>query len=287
MDKLRIEKCSAQGYYHPMRIFCLVVVVMSVFLMMYHPIGSVQASSLFNINKKEQISKELTRYFTPAFQSYKQSYRPSSLTIASIILRGIKDSKIAGGTQASSHEFPFLVSIQSSSRQHYCGGSLIAPNFVLSAAHCFVSGTTVDNPTTVYILPGSNDRTCSTCTRYRGKAITVHPNYDEQTTRNDIAILELQSSIPVDGTLVKLAKVEGGTYPIDGSKSLTVSGWGYTTGTSLPTMLMKTNVVVNPVSVCLLLDMITPNQICAGGNGHDSCKLFSFLIITYLYRCWR
>eukprot|EP01083_Nonionella_stella_P100641 284128_1 len=46
-----------------------------------------------------------------------------------------KDPRIIGGSNAGGNEFPFSVSMQDNIG-HFCGGSLIAPNLVLTAAHC-------------------------------------------------------------------------------------------------------------------------------------------------------
>jgi trypsin len=48
---------------------------------------------------------------------------------------------IVGGTAASSGEFPFIVSLQQSG-SHFCGGSLLNANTVITAAHCSVSSAT-------------------------------------------------------------------------------------------------------------------------------------------------
>jgi secreted trypsin-like serine protease len=44
--------------------------------------------------------------------------------------------KIVGGTETDVREFPFQVSLQTWQGFHYCGGLLIAPSYVLTAAHC-------------------------------------------------------------------------------------------------------------------------------------------------------
>ena len=44
-----------------------------------------------------------------------------------------KDPRIIGGSNAGSSEFPFSVSMQDNIG-HFCGGSLITPNMVLTAA---------------------------------------------------------------------------------------------------------------------------------------------------------
>ena len=44
-------------------------------------------------------------------------------------------SYVIGGTETDLGRYPYAVSLQGKGR-HFCGGSLIAPNVVLSVAHC-------------------------------------------------------------------------------------------------------------------------------------------------------
>jgi trypsin len=48
--------------------------------------------------------------------------------------------EIVGGVAASAGDFPFIVSLQKSG-SHFCGGSLINANTILTAAHCAVGQT--------------------------------------------------------------------------------------------------------------------------------------------------
>jgi trypsin len=50
------------------------------------------------------------------------------------------ENPIVGGTTASAGDFPYIVSIQKSG-SHFCGGSLLNANTVLTAAHCAVGQT--------------------------------------------------------------------------------------------------------------------------------------------------
>ena len=58
---------------------------------------------------------------------------------------------IVGGVEASAGEFPFIVSLQRNGN-HFCGGTLIAPDVVLTAGHCSdypASSVTIRAGTTV------------------------------------------------------------------------------------------------------------------------------------------
>uniref|UniRef100_A0A5F8GS37 Peptidase S1 domain-containing protein n=1 Tax=Monodelphis domestica TaxID=13616 RepID=A0A5F8GS37_MONDO len=51
---------------------------------------------------------------------------------------GAHQGQIVGGQEARPHSYPYSVSIQYGG-EHFCGGSLIRPQWVLTAAHCEVS----------------------------------------------------------------------------------------------------------------------------------------------------
>lgn len=79
----------------------------------------------------------------------KKAARPSWLLMAAMALSfacvpvknssdGSSGLRVVGGDEATPHAYPFVVSVfHENERKTYCGGSLIAPNVVLTAAHCF------------------------------------------------------------------------------------------------------------------------------------------------------
>lgn len=47
-------------------------------------------------------------------------------------------SRIVGGEDAASNQFPYQVSLRLN-HSHICGGSIITPNYILTASHCIGS----------------------------------------------------------------------------------------------------------------------------------------------------
>ena len=48
------------------------------------------------------------------------------------------EGRIVGGSQASPGQFPYQVSLRSSTNSHFCGGSIINARYILTAAHVII-----------------------------------------------------------------------------------------------------------------------------------------------------
>lgn len=118
---------------------------------------------------------------------------------------------IVGGHDAT-EEYSFIVSLQNGG-DHFCGGSLIAAEWVVTAAHC-VEGS---DPASVGLRIGSNDRTQGG-EEAQAAEITIHPEYDGT---HDIALIKLAA--PAQSAPIKV-----GTVDEVGTKSR-ILGWGQTT----------------------------------------------------------
>ncbi|KAL5116699.1 hypothetical protein ACEQ8H_005448 [Pleosporales sp. CAS-2024a] len=182
------------------------------------------------------------------------------------------EDPIVGGTTASAGDFPFIVSIQRSG-SHFCGGSLLNANTVLTAAHCAVGQTA----STLQIRAGSLSRS-SGGTLVKVSSIKVNPSYNAGTYNNDIAIMKLATSIPTSSTISYARVAASGTDPAAGT-GLTVAGWGTTTsgGSSLPVNLLKVDVPVISRATCNSdygSGAVTTAMFCAGltQGGKDSCQ---------------
>lgn len=140
-------------------------------------------------------------------------------------------TEIVGGTIVPQGEIPFVVAVlnikygKNSYDQQFCGGSLIGPYHVLTAAHCVKPiaaknlGVTVgrwnlQNPTQGEVLLVTK--------------VTVHPGYNAKSGINDAAILELASSAKV-GFYPPIRLADSGDLDLEApGASLFSAGWGDT-----------------------------------------------------------
>ena len=144
----------------------------------------------------------------------------TTTTCSAKSLRGLnEDNRVINGEEAIDGRYSYAVSIQDSiGGRHFCGGSLIAPNIVLSAAHCMQSEMEVK------VVIGRHDLRDTT----DGEEIIVkeqipHPAYNASTTDNDYMIIILESDTTENVDFIKI-------HPdyIGGSQSVTTMGWGET-----------------------------------------------------------
>ncbi|KAF2847525.1 trypsin-like protease-like protein 1 [Plenodomus tracheiphilus IPT5] len=180
--------------------------------------------------------------------------------------------EIVGGTAAAAGEFPFIVSLQKSG-SHFCGGSLLNANTVVTAAHCAVGQTA----SSISVRAGSLSRT-SGGTLVKVSSIKVNPSYTASTYDGDVAIFKLATAIPTSSTISYATLPASGSDPAAGSVA-TVAGWGTLSsgGSSLPTNLQKVDVPIVSRTTCRSnygQSAITTNMICAGltAGGKDSCQ---------------
>ncbi|WP_228564922.1 serine protease [Myxococcus sp. AB036A] len=110
------------------------------------------------------------------------------------------DQEIVGGFEARPHSFPWIVSLQQGN-SHFCGGALVRvglkeeTDIVLTAAHCFYYGSS--NVTAVAGAHNLNSPTAAQATARVVRAV-LHPQYNPDTTMNDIAVLKLDRPIKFD-----------------------------------------------------------------------------------------
>lgn len=122
--------------------------------------------------------------------------------------------------QAAEDRYSYMVSLQET-RGHFCGGSLIAKDMVLTAAHCVSS----DGDEDIEVFIGRHDFGDKDGDVVRCKKSKRHPNYKSSTDEYDFALLYLSRPTTANVKLVKLNKQ--GNFPPVGATAYTM-GWGDT-----------------------------------------------------------
>uniref|UniRef100_A0A8C9AI48 Elastase, neutrophil expressed n=1 Tax=Prolemur simus TaxID=1328070 RepID=A0A8C9AI48_PROSS len=200
--------------------------------------------------------------------------RPSSLAMVTSVLLALLlggpalASEIVGGRPARPHSRPFMVSLQRRGG-HFCGATLIAPNFVMSAAHC-VNGM---NFQLVQVVLGAHNLRRREPSRQTFSVRRVFENgFDPVNLRNDIVILQLNGSATINAN-VQVARLPAQDRGVGNGTQCLAMGWGRVgTNGPLPSILQELNVTVvtalcnNRANVCTLVRRQQAG-ICYGDSG--------------------
>uniref|UniRef100_A0A1I8PAF0 Peptidase S1 domain-containing protein n=1 Tax=Stomoxys calcitrans TaxID=35570 RepID=A0A1I8PAF0_STOCA len=132
--------------------------------------------------------------------------------------------RVVGGYSVGNEEYiPYQISLQynkDGDYRHFCGGSIISPNRILTAAHC-VEG---QKPDKLSILAGINDLGSKEGSRSQVTAIDYHSNYVPLKS-SDIAILNIEPPLELDGQRIDKIDVTG-YEAVGGKQAVLLSGWG-------------------------------------------------------------
>uniref|UniRef100_G3RPB6 trypsin n=1 Tax=Gorilla gorilla gorilla TaxID=9595 RepID=G3RPB6_GORGO len=177
------------------------------------------------------------------------------------------DDKIVGGYTCEENSVPYQVSLNSG--YHFCGGSLISEQWVVSAGHCYKSRIQVRlGEHNIEVLEGNEQF-------INAAKIIRHPKYNSRTLDNDILLIKLSSPAVINSRVSAISLPTA--PPAAGTESL-ISGWGNTlsSGANYPDELqcLDTHVLTQADCEASYPGEITNTMFCVGflEGGKDSCQ---------------
>jgi secreted trypsin-like serine protease len=200
----------------------------------------------------------------------------AAVACASLALTAVPSLAIVGGRDAAPGAYPSVAEITFGS-SFLCTGTLIAPNYVLTAGHCgSITGAAVASPAgwpaaLIDVRIGSNKS--GQGEKVPVSRVVVEPDY-LATSGHDITLLQLASNSTKAPTKVAGAS-EGGLWAAGTME--TIAGWGTTSeGGDTPDTLQEAQVPITTDATCAgAYDDFDPaTMICAGypQGGTDTCQ---------------
>lgn len=188
---------------------------------------------------------------------------------------------VYGGTEAEPGEYPWMVALAHADIANpfygqFCGGSLIAPQWVLTAAHCTFRAGIPRMAADIHVIADTTFLSNPDAQRLNVTQIIRHPAYEYATADADIALLRLAT--PLELPTLQLADATTGQIERPGTLA-TILGWGATQIKLRTNTLLYAQVPVVAQEECRQAYSnygyeLTDNMICAGfdSGGIDACQ---------------
>lgn len=158
--------------------------------------------------------------FVPAMVSADRlAVQVSSIDWQSTKQAPLGEAKIVGGHPTEIEPYPWMASLQTSSG-HFCGGALVSPDVILTAAHC-VEGVARNR---VRVVLGRRDLSTREGELFAVDEIMSHPDYNPFSNDSDIALITLRE--PTDRAWLPILDLDNQDELASPGQVATILGWG-------------------------------------------------------------
>ncbi|NXJ12025.1 DDN1 protein, partial [Odontophorus gujanensis] len=167
--------------------------------------------------------------------------------------------QIIGGHEAKPHSHPYMAYLKIGTVN--CGGFLVAPDWVMTAAHCLLGNITV-------VLGAHNIYEPEHSQQFRGVLkYHPHPDYNPDTVANDIMLLKARRATL--NQYVRTIALPKTSSDLPTGTSCTIAGWGLIDDEHSTSKLFETEVSIYSRRKCILFYPHLDNGMVCAGSFHQ------------------